>query len=251
MRYNSLQATVEKRFSHGLSFKGSYTYSRAFQGTLVGDSTITSATDSAYPFVMVYTRNPYYRPHRFALQYSYNVPSNLTGVLGKLTNGWKVSGQATIQNGTPMTITDSKLGTIFGQGGYSTAQFCPGMGKADAATSGRTQDRLGGWVNKAAFCTASAAQISGGTGFGNAGPGIVLGPGQNNWDVSLSKSTKVGVLNENAAVEFRAEFFNAFNHPQFSSPGSRQLDVSGAGFGTIANTSVNPRLIQFALKFIF
>jgi hypothetical protein len=79
--------------------------------------------------------------------------------------------------------------------------------------------------------------------------GIVSGPGQFNWDMSLTKSTKVGGIREDAMLQFRTEFFNAFNHPQFSNPAV--TDVSKGTFGQITSSSVNPRLIQFALKYIF
>ena len=85
------------------------------------------------------------------------------------------------------------------------------------------------------------------------GLGIILGPGQFNWDISLIKTTKVGGLREDATLQFRTEFFNAFNHAQFSNPnaGNSSSDISIANVGQITSTSVNPRLIQFALKYIF
>jgi hypothetical protein len=82
--------------------------------------------------------------------------------------------------------------------------------------------------------------------FGNSGVGVILGPGQFNWDASILKTTR---LFERHELQFRTEFFNTFNHPQFSNPGS--LAVGTANFGQITNTSVNPRIIQFALKYIF
>jgi hypothetical protein len=95
------------------------------------------------------------------------------------------------------------------------------------------------------------------TGFGNDGAGNILGPGQQNWDLSLAKSTKVGGLREDATLVFRAEFFNAFNHPMFNMPqvlnGSYNsaLDLNSSNFGRITTTGVNPRLIQLALKYSF
>ena len=88
----------------------------------------------------------------------------------------------------------------------------------------------------------------GGTAFGNTRPGILRGPGQNNTDLSLIKNFSPRWPNETAAVEFRAELFNAFNHPQFSDPG---YAVDGASFGAITGTAVAPRIAQFALKLSF
>ena len=84
----------------------------------------------------------------------------------------------------------------------------------------------------------------GGTDFGNSGVGVVLGPGQFNWDITLMKLFKI---TEAQTVQFRAEFYNAFNHPQFANPNT----TVGPTLGYITATSVNPRVIQFALKYSF
>jgi hypothetical protein len=85
--------------------------------------------------------------------------------------------------------------------------------------------------------------------------GIILGPGQFNWDFSVLKNTSLG---ESRSLQFRAEFFNIFNHTQFDNPNPNSIpyqpalpNVSAPNFGQIVNTSVNPRVIQLALKFVF
>ncbi len=90
--------------------------------------------------------------------------------------------------------------------------------------------------------------IGNGTGYGDTGRAAFRGPHQANFDMSLSKSTRVGGLNEVASLQFRVEFFNAFNHPQFATPGT---SVGSGSFGRIGATSVAPRLIQFGLKYTF
>jgi hypothetical protein len=82
-----------------------------------------------------------------------------------------------------------------------------------------------------------------------------LGPGQFNWDISILKSTRI---TERQTVQFRAEFFDTFNHPQFNNPNNAGgflsntvPDRSSATFGNIITTSVNPRVIQFGLKYLF
>ena len=122
----------------------------------------------------------------------------------------------------------------------------PGMGNANVATSGSVRQRLNHYVNAAAFTAPPA--IGDGTDFGDTGIGILLGPGQFNWDISLSKDTKVGGLREDARLMFRAEFFNAFNHPQFGQPVN---DASVPSFGQITSDTVAPRIIQLALKYVF
>ena len=104
--------------------------------------------------------------------------------------------------------------------------------------------------------TSQAACPSCATLFGNSGVGVLLGPGQLNFDTSVLKTTRI---NERATVQFRAEFFNFFNHPQFSSVGVGGCcgpqpaipNVSQTGSGIISSTSVGPRIVQLGLKFLF
>jgi hypothetical protein len=258
-KFNSLQVTLRKQLSHGLQVQAAYTWAKA------------TATEWLYndPNVAHEGPNPAYRPQRLAISYLWNLPTiSNEGFVGKVVNGWSVSGVTVAQDGIPLTIINTTGGSIYGFGAGSpqdsTAEFCPGMGPANAASSGSILQRLGGsinggqgYFNKAAFCAPPA--VGNGTGWGDAGLGILLGPGQFNWDMSLIKTTKVGGIHEGASLQFRAEFFNAFNHPQFNPPGittnllatSAGVDSSNATFGQITSASVNPRLIQFGLKYIF
>ena len=266
-KFNSVQATLRKQFSHGLQMQAAYTFSRAFtQDYRFND-----------PNFYVYSPNPSYHPQRLAISYVWNLPlGSHQGMLDKLTSGWGLSGVTVIQNGTPLNVTDTRGGTVYGfgtGGSTSTAEYCPGMTAANAPSTGGVEQRLGGanggqgWFNKTAFYGISATGTTNGlcasptatgtpaigsdgsTGYGNASLGILLGPGQFNWDMSLTKTTKVGGIREDATLQFRTEFFNTFNHPQFSNPAV--VDVSKSTFGQITTTSVNPRLIQFALKYAF
>jgi hypothetical protein len=202
-------------------------------------------------------------PQRFVVNYSYDLPfGNHKGTLGLLANGWNVSGVTTVQDGTPLTITDQNGGTVYNIGTFdqARAQMCPGSSYGSINTPGGVESRLGGnsrgpgYLNTSAFCSAPAAPNSlaafpGGplpTLFGDAGVGVLLGPGQFNFDISLVKTTHI---TERQSVILRAEFFNAFNHAQFGNP-ALALD-SPATFGQITTTTVNPRLVQFALKYIF
>jgi hypothetical protein len=255
MKYNSLQATLRKQLSHGLQLQAAYTWSRGFVSEYLYDD----------PNVSHYGLNPLYRPQRLAISYVWNLPSvSNEGFLGKVANGWALSGVTIAQDGLPLTIIDTRGGSIFGFGPGapvdSTAEYCAGMGPGNAASSGGILQRLGGlsggqgYINKAAFCTTPV--VGNGTGYGNSGRGILLGPNQFNWDMSLTKTTKVGGLREDATLQFRAEFFNVFNHPQFNPPGLGSsgystIDVSTSTVGQITSESVNPRLIQFALKYAF
>ena len=80
------------------------------------------------------------------------------------------------------------------------------------------------------------------------GQGIIRGPGDFDWDISAGRSFHVRGIHEQRQLQFRAEFYNAFNHPQFSAPGTT---FGSATFGVIPSSSVAPRLIQFGLKYLF
>jgi hypothetical protein len=153
-----------------------------------------------------------------------------------------------VQSGTPMTLTDKNGGAVYGFAGTATITLCPGVAYGDLLTSGSAESRLRNWFNKSAVCNAPAIGSDGSTGYGNAAQGILAGPGQFNTDISIGKATTVGGFRENAQLAFRTEFYNALNHPQFANPGT---NFGTANFGVVTQTSVAPRLIQFALKYIF
>ena len=265
--YNSLQATVRRRMSHGVTVQASYTWSRDLTDLVGYGANYNNASSLSQQYGQAY----FNRPQRVVFSYSWDLPlGHPQGLLGKLAEGWNVSGVTAIQDGTPLTMTDARAGSIYGVSGsiatsptlntvtfgavnYGRAQVCPGGTYGAAATSGGVESRLGGasggpgFFNSKVFsisCTPPA--IGNGFDYGNSGVGILLGPGQSNWDISLVKMTKI---TERHTLQFRTEFFNAFNHPQFNNPGTAVS--TPATFGVIGSTSVNPRLIQFALKYQF
>jgi hypothetical protein len=255
-RFNSLQATLRRQFSSGLSFQAAYSWSRAFTNL----STVNGA-DSGDPANLrqQWGLNTQYRPQRLVITYDYRIPTgSLKGWAKALGGGWGVSGVTTIQDGTPMTIVDTRGGAIFGLN-TSRAQLAPGATNAEIASPGGLNERLGGnaggpgYFNRAAFTTipvigGNGTAGTGGAGWGNSGIAPILGPGQFNFDASVSKVTRLPGISENSEIQFRAEFFNMFNHAQFNNPAA---NFAVPTFGQITSTSVNPRLIQFALKYIF
>jgi hypothetical protein len=284
--YQSMQVTVRKQFSRGFTFQGAYTWSK----TMTVEYNDVANSNYAGDLGQQYGPATFSRPQRFIGNYSYDLPfGKHAGVMEKVLGGWNLSGVTVVQGGSPMTIADQTAGTLFGtngtsQAGFGRAQLAPGVTYADIATSGGVESRLGGasggpgWFNKAAFiappamspggttyysvpgnpgqaqCAAANPGITCGTLFGNAGTGIIQGPGQFNFDVSILKTTRIL---ENHLLQFRAEFFNAFNHPQFTNPNYGQGAIYGlpnfsaGNFGQITSTSVNPRIIQLALKYTF
>jgi hypothetical protein len=271
-RFDALLATLRKQFSKGLQLQVSYTWSK---GLITQGYGINVAPYS----ILQLGPNPDYHPQRVVINYVWALPVHMNGWKGRVLNDWTWAGVTTIQDGVPFTVYDSNSGNVFFQGGvagdtYGPAQICPGV---NPLTSGPIESRLGlplstnGYLNPNAFAGPSnpnancalpniggvpgpgGTTIGGDTGFGNIGFGTFLSPGQYNWDMSIAKLIKI---RENKTLEFRGEFFNTFNHPQFSfnpvdDPAFAAQDVEAGNFGQVTVSSVNPRLIQFVLKFLF
>jgi Carboxypeptidase regulatory-like domain len=259
--YNALQVNVQRRLARGIQFGAAYTYGKTLTDiTGVGTFPLGggSYNDQLNPG-NGYGPADFDTRHRFVANYLWNLPSfrNGQGVVGKVLSGWGASGVVVVQSGPALTFTDPGGGSIYGFGGPFSpvgASLCAGKTVADIQTSGSVQSRLDNYFNANAFCSAPA--IGDGTGFGTLGRGIVYGPGQHNMDMSIFKDTHVGGLSESGTVQFRTEFFNTFNTPQFASQTTTQFSTSitqiGAPtFGHITATTVSPRIIQFGLKYTF
>jgi Carboxypeptidase regulatory-like domain/TonB dependent receptor len=268
--YNSLQVTVRKQFSHGLTMQAAYTWSKDLT-TLNGDGQ-SNSNDASY-LGQQYGPAYFAHPQRFIVSYGYQLPFGhpTNTFLKKLAEDWMMTGNIVVQDGSPLTFTNSAGGSAYGtgsagtgEGGTARAQLCPGVTYSNMLTSGSLTSRLGGsnsangYISSTAFCEQPAIEPNGvtvtsqaacptcATLFGDSGLGIVLGPGNVNWDTSVLKTFH---LTEKQTLQFRSDFFNILNHPQFSNPGVAQNATNT--FGVITTTAVNPRIIQFALKFLF
>jgi hypothetical protein len=164
---------------------------------------------------------------------------------GALANGWVLSGVVTVQSGNPLTFTNGAFTNIFG--GTSRAQMCPGFTYGNILTPGAVDTKLNNYFNIASLNCAPVA-IGNGYGWGSSGVGIVLGPPESAADLSLGRTFKIPGFTETSNIQFRAEFYNVLNHPNFSNPGTT---VNSTSFGQITSMSVAPRLVQFGLKYAF
>jgi hypothetical protein len=240
--YRSLQITLRKRSSSGLSFQAAYTFARAENDTMIYNDQNDPAASRA--------RASFDRTHRLILNVNYPLP--MFPGAGKyaraLLSGWSVSGIVIMQSGLPMTLTDPTGGSVYGRAGTATITLCPGAAPSQLATTGSVQSRLNQWIDTSIICTPPVLGSDGSTGYGNTGVSLMNGPGQFNTDFSIGRRLKVGGLTEEGELAFRAEFYNSLNHPQFANPGTT---LGTANFGVITQTSVAPRLIQFGLKYLF
>ncbi len=260
--YDGLQVTVRRQLSHGIQFQGAYTWGKnltdvegvGFQSVFLGGDGNSNDPNDRH---QRWGPADFDRTQRFVFTYLWEIPhpAGESFLDRKVLSGWTFSGVTTFQSGLPVTLTDSLGGSIFGSASTSRGELCPGFTPGQVVTGGGVESRLGNYFNQAALADTPFSPagcvlpvIGDGTGYGNLGRASFRGPHQANFDLSLAKTTTVGGLNEGATLEFRAEFFNAFNHPQFQNPGSA---IGTASFGKIQATSVAPRLIQFGLKYSF
>jgi hypothetical protein len=155
---------------------------------------------------------------------------------------------ATIQSGSALTIADTNPTNVFGIS-EDRAQLSGTCSKSQLVKAGSMESKLDNYFNASCFTTPPVVGADGvGTAFGNSATGIVDGPGQANLDLALSKSVVFNWPHEQSNLQFRAEFYNALNHPQFGNPDS---NFASPDFGVLSNTAVNARVAQLALKLAF
>jgi len=233
--YNSLQVLFEKRFSHGLQFQASYTFSKSLDNASSFESALNPLN-----FNSTYGLSNYDARHRFVFNYVWDLPvPKYAGFKGQVLNGWEVSGILSFQSGFPIRITSQadieQLDTTF--------DF-EAPGQPNLTGPFKTHDpRKDGFVFDPGLFTNDT--VAPGT-IGNAPRTICCGPGINNTDMSISKQTKIG---ERVQMEFRADIFNVWNHAQFYSVDGNISNLGGT-FGQPLHIR-DPRLLQFALKFHF
>ena len=254
--YNSLQMSLNRRLTRGISFGVSYTYSKTMNtGSSEGDVL------STYRPWRVWTYGPanFDQTHMFIVNYVWNLPkaSHLVQssggklLIGSVFDNWQVSGVTTMASGLPQPIS---IGTISGLDltGGGDGVRANVIARPQLPHGQRTFDR---WFNTAAF---AMPNLPNGTTVdpGNASVFPIRGPGQNDWDMSFVK--KFPLKSESRSLQFRAELYNAFNHTQFMS-----LDTNAVFDDTVAShPQVNsefgqviatrqPRVIQLSVRLEF
>ncbi|HTS75049.1 MAG TPA: TonB-dependent receptor [Bryobacteraceae bacterium] len=249
--YNALQATLDRRFSHGLAFLASYAWGHAL------DITSTTASGGVQnPLCELCDRGPadFDIRQSMVLSWSYELPFGKGKWIGNdwskpvdyIFGGWKFNSIDTFQSGSPFTV-NSGTNTEGSGGGTQRANVIGNWHVPDPGPSL--------WFNPNAF-TAPPSYT-----YGDTGRNIIVGPGTNEIDLSLFKNF-VLPWREGMRLEFRAEAFNLFNKPQFDNPNESgatagAATIGVAGVGTL-NYAGNPaffqrtsREIQLAMKLYF
>ncbi|MDD5542712.1 MAG: TonB-dependent receptor [Acidobacteriia bacterium] len=237
--YHSMQVAVQKRFSGNSMINFNYTWSHAMTDAQTDRSSAPQNANNIRGGE--YGPSQLDRRHVFTANYVYEIPfyKDQQGAVGHLLGGWQVSGITTFYTGLPLTVTTSGtdpggLGIL----GSSAASSRPDM--VGDPNSGGLRNRTN-WFNTAAFANVPNGVFRP----GNAGRGVVRGPGVQRWDFSVFKNIKI---RENFRAQFRTEMFNVFNHANPN--GVNTSFTSGTAFGTITSYR-DPRIIQFAIKFMF
>jgi len=234
--YNSLQARLEQRLSHGLSLLASYTYSKSIDDASGFFSTTGDPNfpQNSYDLRAERGLSDFDIRNRFVLSYAYDIPFAKGH---RWLGGWQSFGVLTFQSGQPFTV--ALLPTIdnanVGQGelGFGANQRPNVVGNASLPNPGSQE-----WFNTSAFAIAPPGQ------FGNAGRNILEGPGLDTVDFSIVKNTR---FRERLNTQFRAEFFNLLNHTNFNLPDNF---LGASTFGHILSAQ-DPRRVQFGLKLLF
>ena len=274
--YNALQLDLEKRPAGGgdniwrnITLLANYTYSSAMEYGLSSNGGITDVGSSKGSGMSFYDprqhafetgHSDFDHTHRFVVSYVWNLP-RLTGsnvAMRNLVGGWDWTGIYTVTTGDPMTITTGVERSQTGLGGDRADYVGPsGQFGGVASPSQRTACSSSvahcvPWLNDSLFALPALGT------YGTAGKNTFRGPTLWNVDTGLLKNFYPMPSHENFNFQFRAEFFNIFNHPQFSDPNTT---YTNAAFGTIRSTvgvnsgnsggSADSRVIQLALKMLF
>jgi len=241
--YNALQVAANRRFTHGLQFGWAYTWSKTLG---VSPDDYSNVSPYFSPRKWNYGRLAYDRPHVFVFNYMYELPKAGRRLgfkpAGWVLDNWAITGVTAFMSGAPYTPTQDVAGQDIS--GSSEPARITVVGNPNLPKSERTFYRN---FNPGAFARTATGS------FGNAGVGMLTGPGVNSWNLAISK--KVPLWSEARFIQFRTEMFNAFNRTQFSSvdsilrfdPQGRNTNLNVGAYATARA----PRIIQLSLKVFF
>ncbi len=248
--YNSLQMELHSQIRHDLTLQAAYTLSRAIDPATSGNG-VSDLNNISNPYSVGYDNGPsgLDRTHIAFVNFVYDIPflkNSSNRLLKSTVGGWQVSGIVTLQSGEPLNITEGGI-TNCAQG-INNPSTCTGslIGTA-VPSSGRTNWAEVSYPHSVAswFTTSGFGDPAAGT-FGSTPFNYLRGPGRQNWNLSVFKSFLFSE-SRGSRLEFRAEFFNAFNHTEFN---SISTTFTNGDFGAITSAH-DPREIQLGLKLYF
>jgi hypothetical protein len=236
--FESLNVSLEKRMTQGLTFLTGYRWSKCLDEAEV-------VTYTSYAYISTNPRldhGPcgYNVPNQFRFSYVWRIPTpRIMGGFGKAVfGGWETNGLLTLRDGLPFSVNSGVDNSASG-----IAQDRADIVGDPALPSGRSRnDEWRQWFNTAAFKSNAAST------FGTSSRNMLIGPGLSNLDFSIIRAFPLRFLKgESRALDFRGEFFNLFNHTNFNNPNAT---VSSGSYGRISGAA-DPRIVQFGLKFVY
>ncbi|MGH9657011.1 MAG: hypothetical protein ACRD96_00615, partial [Bryobacteraceae bacterium] len=250
--YTSLQLGLTRRFVGGFRFTQAYTWGHAIDnasGLRVGSNPYNAGVDRG--------NSEHDIRHRYVTSYIYELPwlRQQHGAVGRVLGGWGVSGITTFQTGTVLNITEATDRCLCAGGnqrpdyigGAITIYDARGVvnGRPNSYFDGTGAGSATGEGNPYFRRVGSGTTFAAGAGrYGSMGRNVLHGPGIANWEVAFFKKT---TLVEGHTLEFRAEWFNIFNHTQFLNPSG---EISSPNFGRVTTTQ-EPRIILFSMRYFF
>ncbi|HEY6274316.1 MAG TPA: TonB-dependent receptor [Terriglobales bacterium] len=253
--YNSLQVKVQKRFSQGLTFLASYTYSHCLS---IQDEGQSGSIQNPYDWSADKGNCDFNVPQIFVFSYAYQLPygrgmhwgSSASGAANAILGGWQISGITTAETGLQFTATANAT---------DVANINPSSETERANVTGASllpsgfKQTVQAWYNPAAYVTPQPYT------FGDVGRNTLRGPKANTWDFALLKNFRII---ESTQLQFRSEFFNIFNNVNLAPPGggsSGGFSTLGGAIGTQVNgptfmritSAAASREIQFSLKLLW
>jgi hypothetical protein len=227
--YHSLQVNFDKRFSDGFKFQTAYTFSRAIGDVFdSGGRSVNAVPQDSYNMRAERGLLGFDRTHNLSINYIYELPifKGRKDAVGRILGGWEISGITTVSSGPT-----ASPGISTGRNGLATRPNLVG----NQVEGSKTVEQ---WFNTAAFAEPAPGF------FGNSGRNIIREPGIHKWDMSFFKNNRIA---ETVNLQFRAEFFNIFNHASFN---GIDTTLGSGSFGRITSAR-DPRIIQFGLKLGF
>jgi len=246
--YNSLQANIQKRFSHGYTLQLAYTWSKSIDnGSL--DNGEGSTVSNPYNYHQGERGlSDFDRRNIIVVNGIWELPffKNDQGVLSRVLGGWRLSGDAAHNSGAPFSIVVGRDVALYGPGRASGGQRANLFGNPFLDTGRSRSDLVQQYFTTSAFAVPATGT------FGNEGRNILTGPGSVTTDLAVLKKFRPWKQERLGALEFRAEAFNLLN---FVNLGQPQATMTSPVFGKITNTATgslgNPRLIQMGLRYDF
>ncbi len=236
--YHGLQLSVERRMTRGFSIEANYTWSKSID-EFSEDTTPGQSSSIPIPYDRRAGRavSDFDTTHRFVSSWVWTLPQlrEKPLLVKALFGGWETSGIATIRSGYPFTVRSGTDRALSGVG----QDFADVVGNPNISGDRSKADRIARYFNTSAFTLAAPGT------FGTAPRNFLRGPGAVNFDLS---AVKTFTIKEKVRTQLRAEFFNAFNNVNLSTPYS--LANSAARFGRI-ESAADPRIVQLALRLSF